>query len=507
MRIYTDDKRIYPFIKRLGILPFLLSVTIIFMESGNGTITVFIKEVAYQGQTVYRYSFFKNPALFKWMLSLDYFRYDKVQKLLYSPNREDILDYLEIAGRGKLSINKYALHKDLVTLAQGQPASALPRFFIPKHAFSCRITVKTVLIDNAVNYLLVPDQVNKCKDVLKDFALARYDSKLSAFIMPYQETNLFKLLQVTEAKIFITLHQHVKIQSLWLQSHLWKQSYNTSLGLPQEYLKRLKSANYSINTIQNYFTCLFNFMYYCQVTEKEMDGLSAEEINGIVLRISTCNYYSTSTTQMMINAVLYYYKNVLHKADYKNSVHRPQTERSLPKVISKEDVEGILNHCTNIKHKAMLCLLYSCGLRAGEVINLKLEDLDSRRMLISIRKGKGLKDRNVMLSEKILDKLKAYYKAYKPKVYVFEGQYGGQYSIASLRQVLADACEKAGVKQKPTLHWLRHSFATHLLEAGTDIRYIQQLLGHSSSKTTEIYTYVSNKHISGIKSPLESLNI
>ena len=155
----------------------------------------------------------------------------------------------------------------------------------------------------------------------------------------------------------------------------------------------------------------------------------------------------------------------------------------------------------------MLSLIYGCGLRAGELINLKLEDIDSKRMLVSICKAKGNKDRVVMLSVKLLAQLQLYYAAYKPINYLFEGQYGDQYSVSSLRQVLGNACRKAGLKQKPTLHWLRHSFATHLLEAGTDIRYIQQLLGHSSTKTTEIYTYVSTKQISLIKSPLDNLNI
>lgn len=477
------------------------------MKSNIEPIRVFIKELNLKGEAVYQYTFYKNPELFKWILSLPYFKYAKNEKLLYSPAKEEILDYLEIASKGRLVINKYALHKELITQAQGQSAEALPRFYIPKHTFKARITVKTALIESEIRYLLVPDQVNKCKEILKDFATVIYSNKLSAFTMSFREGNLLKLLKVIEGKIFIAVHQQVKIQSLLLQSYLWKQAYNTSLELPQEYLKHLKSNNYSLNTIQNYFTCLFNFSYYCKTTGKEMSELTADQVNDVVLRISTSNYYSTSTTQMMINAVIYYYKHILLRLDYKNEIHRPQKERTLPKVISKEEVERILNDCNNLKHKAMLCLLYSCGLRAGEIIDLKLEDLDSKRMLISIRKGKGFKDRTVMLSEKVLEKLKAYYKEYKPKNYLFEGQYGDKYSIASLRQVLKSACEKAGVKQKPTLHWLRHSFATHLLEAGTDIRYIQQLLGHGSTKTTEIYTYVSNKHISGIKSPIDSLNI
>jgi site-specific recombinase XerD len=155
----------------------------------------------------------------------------------------------------------------------------------------------------------------------------------------------------------------------------------------------------------------------------------------------------------------------------------------------------------------MLSLTYASGLRVGEVLKLKVCDIDSKRMLITVRGGKGKKDRIVMLSEKILILLREYFKQYKPSHYLFEGQYGGVYSEASLRKVLHNACVKAKVLERPTLHWLRHSFATHLLEAGTDIRYIQQLLGHASTKTTEIYTHVSTKHIGMIKSPLDHLDI
>jgi site-specific recombinase XerD len=292
-----------------------------------------------------------------------------------------------------------------------------------------------------------------------------------------------------------------------LQSYFWRQVYQTEVTVPEAYLKHLKSKNYSPNTIQNYYIAFFNFIFYCNQLKTDIEEVSPNQVNDIVLKIASHNCHSTSTTHMMINAVLYYYKNVLSKPEYKSQIHRPQKEKNLPKVMAKEEIEKLLNTCSNIKHKAMLSLLYACGLRAGEIINLKVHEIDSKRMIITISKGKGYKDRTVMLPEKLLLMLKQYYSCYKPKTFLFEGQYGDQYTVSSLRQVLNEACKKAGFNRKATLHWLRHSFATHLLEAGTDIRYIQQLLGHSSTKTTEIYTYVSTKHISQIKSPLDSLNV
>lgn len=154
----------------------------------------------------------------------------------------------------------------------------------------------------------------------------------------------------------------------------------------------------------------------------------------------------------------------------------------------------------------MLSLIYACGLRRGELLNLKLIDIDSNRGLLRINQGKGNKDRVVPISEKILELLREYYRYEKPKVYLFEGTTSGQtYSPTSLQEVLKSAVKKSGIKKPVTLHWLRHSYATHLLESGTDLRFIQELLGHNSSKTTEIYTHVSQKSLQKIKSPFDDL--
>jgi integrase/recombinase XerD len=178
----------------------------------------------------------------------------------------------------------------------------------------------------------------------------------------------------------------------------------------------------------------------------------------------------------------------------------------LPNVLSKEDVCLILSAQRNLKHRAMLSLIYSCGLRRGELLNLKLEDIDSKRGLVIIRMAKGKKDRVTPLSEKVLVMLREYLKAYKPKIWLFEGQQAGEkYDERSLASVLKQALEKCKINKPVTLHWLRHSYATHLLESGTDLRYIQELLGHRSSRKTEIYTHVSNKELQRIISPFDSL--
>jgi integrase/recombinase XerD len=169
-------------------------------------------------------------------------------------------------------------------------------------------------------------------------------------------------------------------------------------------------------------------------------------------------------------------------------------------------VGAILKSAVNIKHRTMLSLIYACGLRRSELLNLQPLDVDSKRGLLIIRQSKGKKDRVVPLSEKIIHLLREYYEACKPKKWLFEGQKKGeQYSETSLQEVLKKALKKSKIRKPVTLHWLRHSYATHLLESGTDLRFIQELLGHKSSKTTEIYTHVSEKSIQKIQSPFDTL--
>jgi integrase/recombinase XerD len=177
----------------------------------------------------------------------------------------------------------------------------------------------------------------------------------------------------------------------------------------------------------------------------------------------------------------------------------------LPVVFDESEVLSIIKVTNNLKHKSILCLAYAGGLRISEIVQLKIKDVDSKRMVITLRQAKGKKDRQIMLAEKLLLMLRAYYKEYKPKDWMFEGQQGGPYSARSIQLILAHAKSKAGVTKKGSIHAMRHSFATHLLEGGTDLVSIKQLLGHNSIRTTMIYTHVSKTHISKIQSPLDKL--
>jgi integrase/recombinase XerD len=218
------------------------------------------------------------------------------------------------------------------------------------------------------------------------------------------------------------------------------------------------------------------------------------------------NHLSFSYQNQVINAAKLFYRKIFSREMNIEQLERPRTEHRLPNVLSKEEVSAILAAHGNMKHRTMLSLIYACGLRRSELLNLKPADIESNRGLLVIRNGKGKKDRVIPISAKVIEMLRNYFRAYRPAVWLFEGQTDGeQYSEQSLQSVLKQALAKTKISKPVTLHWLRHSYATHLLEAGTDLRYIQELLGHKSSKTTEIYTHVSTASLQKIKSPFDEL--
>ena len=219
------------------------------------------------------------------------------------------------------------------------------------------------------------------------------------------------------------------------------------------------------------------------------------------------NKPSASTQNVIINSIKFFYEEVLKRPREIYQLPRPQKENKLPAVFDEKEIAAIIKAADNLKHKTMLCLAYAGGLRVSEIVSLKIKDIDSARMVITIRQSKGKKDRIIMLSDKLLEMLRIYYKEYKPKVWMFEGPGKKQYSTRSVQKVLEQIKDKAGIKKEGSIHALRHSFATHLMEGGTDIMSIKELLGHDSLRTTSRYTHVSKKHIANIQSPLDKLDI
>lgn len=271
----------------------------------------------------------------------------------------------------------------------------------------------------------------------------------------------------------------------------------------ENFSRHLKSKRYSQNTIKSYCDALQSFLVFYR--EKPVKDITNEDVirynNDYIIK----HRLSSSYQNQIVNAITLFFRIVNEKAIHPDLIHRPKREKKLPNVLSKEEVKLLLESTSNLKHKTMLSLLYACGLRRSELLNLKLTDIDSKRNILTIRQSKGKKDRITPLSVKIIALLRMYYQLHKPKQWLFEGIEHKQYSEQSLQSVMKQALYRSKIKKPVSLHWLRHSYATHLLESGTDIRYIQELLGHSSSKTTEIYTHVSTHSLQQIKSPFDNL--
>ena len=283
-------------------------------------------------------------------------------------------------------------------------------------------------------------------------------------------------------------------------------SIPSSEGIAQieKFKQWMRSKRYSESTITTYSEALKSFLVFYR--EKPIAAITNDDVivynNEYILK----NNFSASYQNQITNAIKLFFQTVRNTKMEVDKIHRPKRAKVLPNVLSKEEIKLILNAHSNIKHKAMLSMIYSCGLRRSELLHLRFSDIDSNRNIVLLKNAKGKKDRIAPLSPKILKMLREYYKDYRPAVWLFEGQSKGeQYSEKSLQSVLKQALQKTGITKPVTLHWLRHSYATHLLESGTDLRYIQELLGHSSSKTTEIYTHVSTKSIQQIKSPFDDL--
>ena len=272
--------------------------------------------------------------------------------------------------------------------------------------------------------------------------------------------------------------------------------------IPEAYVQKLLLKQYAKSTVHTYISLFTRFIIHhpgrkiAQLNENDIRNYLEKEI-----KLGK----SGSTINQTVNAIKFYYEIVLEMPNRFYDIERPIKSKTLPKVLNKKEVGLILKNIKNMKHLCIVSLLYSAGLRRAELLNLKIKDIDGQNNTLFIKDGKGRKDRVTIVSESLIKQLRVYYKEYKPKEYLFEGENGGPYSPSSVSKIIKRAAKKAGIIKNVSAHMLRHSFATHLLEAGTDLRQIQLLLGHTSTRTTEIYTHVTKSHLKIIKNPLDSL--
>ena len=271
----------------------------------------------------------------------------------------------------------------------------------------------------------------------------------------------------------------------------------------QKFIAQMKLKAYSENT-QRIYKAEFAHLLSL-IKQHNVNDLTSKRLKDYFLYCVNSLKMKERKMNGKINAIKFYFEQVLHQPKMFFDIPRPKKPQTLPKMLSKNEIKKLFNQINNPKHLLILKLTYGMGLRVSEVVNIKVNDISSERMQVHIKGAKGKKDRYVNLPESILQYLRDYYNMFRPKIWLFEGQYGGQYSKSSVQAIFKRAMKKAKINKHIGVHCLRHSYATHLLESGADLRFIQELLGHHSIKTTQVYTHVTKKSASKIKSPLDDL--
>ncbi len=371
------------------------------------------------------------------------------------------------------------------------------------------ITLKHLLIDNKkhIGLKFYPDKVINA--LVKSMDEVKWSEKYSMIYLLNNKSNLDKIFETFRGQAWVNgshffsnrpiNNGNISPDITYIKKRELPINYRRC---PDEFLQKLVLKRYSKHTVKTYVSMFERFINHYK--DQELLSINEVDIREFLQSLASKNL-SNSYINQMVNAIKFYYEVVMEMPNRFYAIERPNKEKKLPEVISKEEIGAIIKNTNNIKHKCIVSLLYSAGLRRAELLNLKLSDIDSKRMVINVKNGKGNKDRITILSQSVLKNLRSYFIEWKPKVYLFEGLTGKAYSGESVLKIVKKAAQKAGIKKNVYPHMLRHSFATHLLEAGTDLRYIQVLLGHSSTRTTEIYTRVAINNIKAIESPIDSL--
>jgi site-specific recombinase XerD len=311
-----------------------------------------------------------------------------------------------------------------------------------------------------------------------------------------QTVELNRFSQIDNSLINLSVYQTLKI------NQMKRELSKSVLQLKQE----LAYRNYSSRTITNYCECM---MALETRLNKPLDQISESELKSFLHYLLVHQKKSTSFINQNISAFKIYIQDVLKRPWEDIKIKRPRREKKLPVVLSVKEIESLIFHTSNLKHRAMLMLMYSSGIRKMELLQLKPKAIDSERMVVKVLQGKGRKDRQTILAPKTLEVLREYYKRERPSTYLFEpqGRKGTCISERTLDQIVKNSASKAGITKEVSTHTLRHSFATHLLERGVSLRLIQELLGHTSLKTTSIYLHLTNVNPGNVTSPIESMNI
>ncbi len=395
-----------------------------------------------------------------------------------------------------------------------------------QHSQKPEIDVRNGMLDGTQVYLIRFAYSKEIIGKLKELKIARWNPDIKCWMMPRDKQRLQlmekHLLPVADTKFYNDLPDEIytskspeekkKEVAISKQQVVQRQKLEAKKELPEvlqkdieKWLNKLTTQRYSPDTLSVYHSAALQFFYW--LGEKHHREVRKEDVEAWMHELVTNRNCSFSYQNQHINALRSFYSHIFSIHLSVDMIERPRPAYHLPRYFTKEETANLLSVVKNVKHKCMLSLVYACGLRAGDLIGAKISDIDASQRLLIIRGGKGKRDRTVPVPQKLLEQLAQYGQTYKPETYLFEGEKpGAPYSKRSLQQVFKRAVKDSGLPSEATLHWLRHSYATHLLEQGTNTRLIQQLLGHRHLKTTEIYTHVSKISFQQVTSPFETLD-
>ena len=346
----------------------------------------------------------------------------------------------------------------------------------------------------------------KLKELIKSIDHVRWSMRKKTFYVAKEKLSLHRLYALLNEKGVYVDYSRVKIEkrvtSVIKSKRVSRKISDENKEVIRAFVRYLRGLRLSENTVKVYFTFVADFVEF--IGEKPLDELTNIDVRLFVERQVQHKHYAISTHRQLVSAIKHFGTFLPDSGIVIDDLMRPSKSRYLPTVLSQEEVIDLLRATKNLKHRTVLALLYSAGLRIGEVLNLKLQDIDVDRRQLYIKNAKGRKDRVVILAESFIPLYKNYYMTYKPDTYFIENPSGGVYSPGSIRKFIKVSSNRAGIKKCVTPHTLRHSYATHLIENGVGLRYVQDLLGHSKPETTMIYTHVAKKDLLKIQSPLDT---
>jgi len=432
----------------------------------------------------------KNQLDIHFIRSIRYSRWDRKQFCWIVPHYPGNLDL--ITEYFKERISDLIIHDDIDVNPNGQTQRQIRR----NELLIIKTTSGRLKLISAYNTVL-----SSC---IRKLPFHYWDKKNKWWTIPYSEKFLEEI-RATAKAVNLDLLYEEEAEAQGKVPRISPYDVVNYRLCPDEYRRKLVELRYSKNTIRTYCSLFEEFINYYH--KSDIQQIDERMIIAFLQYLVMERKISESYQNQSINAIKFYYERVLggHRKVY--LVERPRRERKLPLVLNEDEVSLVIRLVINIKHKAIIMITYSSGLRLSEVLNLKIKDIDSKRMQVFVRQSKGRKDRYTLLSKKALPVLRQYIKEYRPKEWLFEGIKGGQYSASSVHAIVKEAYRRACIKKNVSVHTLRHCFGTHLLENGTDLRYIQALMGHASSKTTEIYTHITTKGFNQIVNPMDKLDV